>query len=174
MRYGGIGASRQHADLVHQQRLVATTQMPEWLATPSDGNPLTLTLNACRQALLLGEAPSAWRSLRPLVALSLVLFWLVAVTLRLEERGPGSGVVSEQRRLRFDLRRSHVAEHAGGHLLARPLEQRVPLRGVALGAGHLLARLCELTGLASGQGPVMSKRLAAFFRCRCAPRGPGL
>jgi hypothetical protein len=43
-------------------------------------------LNACRQALLLGEAPSTWRSLRPLVALSLVPFWLAAVRLRREER----------------------------------------------------------------------------------------
>jgi ABC-2 type transport system permease protein len=65
--------------------LVPTKQMPAWLATLSEGNPLTLTVNACRKALLLGEAPSAWRLL-PLVALALASFWSAAAALRREQK----------------------------------------------------------------------------------------
>ncbi len=65
--------------------LVPTKQMPEWLATLSDGNPLTLTVNACRNALLFGDAPSVSGSLLPLLAMSLFLFWLAVWMLRREE-----------------------------------------------------------------------------------------
>jgi ABC-2 type transport system permease protein len=66
--------------------LVPTRQMPEWLSTLSQANPLTLAVNACRRALLFGDAPSLWRSLLPLAALALVLFWAAAATLRREEK----------------------------------------------------------------------------------------
>jgi len=61
------GAQESMATFVHlvnmpllfsSSALVPARQMPEWLATISRGNPLTLAVDACRDALLFGEFTS--------------------------------------------------------------------------------------------------------------------
>ncbi len=54
--------------------LVPQRQMPEWLAALSAWNPLTLTVEAWRGALLLGTLPSLSHALLPLALLALLLF----------------------------------------------------------------------------------------------------
>jgi ABC-type polysaccharide/polyol phosphate export permease len=55
--------------------------MPGWLAALSRFNPLTLTADAWRGALLFGESPS-WRALLPLAALAALLFALALSQMR--------------------------------------------------------------------------------------------
>jgi ABC transporter DrrB family efflux protein len=61
--------------------LVPRGQMPGWLATVSRFNPLTLTVDAWRGALLRGEMP-ALRSLLLLAVLAAVLFFLALTRMR--------------------------------------------------------------------------------------------
>ncbi|MEA2693907.1 MAG: type transport system permease protein [Acidobacteriota bacterium] len=62
--------------------LVPRRQMPGWLAALSRINPLTLTADAWRGALLLGESPSWQRALLPLAALAALLFALALSQIR--------------------------------------------------------------------------------------------
>jgi ABC-2 type transport system permease protein len=66
--------------------LVPVRQMPEWLAATARWNPLTLTVDAWRGALLFGEMPSAAGQVIPLAVLA-ALFYLVAAH---EMRGIGA------------------------------------------------------------------------------------
>lgn len=61
--------------------LVPRGRMPDWLATVSRFNPLTLTVDAWRGALLHGEMP-AFRSLLLLAALMVVLFLFALTRMR--------------------------------------------------------------------------------------------
>lgn len=61
--------------------LVPVRQMPEWLAVAARWNPLTLTVDALRGALLFGEMPSPGQVL-PLVALAGLLYALAAREMR--------------------------------------------------------------------------------------------
>jgi len=61
--------------------LVPVRQMPDWLAATARWNPLTLTVDAFRGALLLGEMPSLGQVL-PLVALAGLLYALAARAMR--------------------------------------------------------------------------------------------
>lgn len=58
--------------------LVPLRQMPEWLAAAARWNPLTLTVDAWRGALLFGEMPSVTGQLLPLAILAGVLYWTAA------------------------------------------------------------------------------------------------
>jgi ABC-2 type transport system permease protein len=58
--------------------LVAERHMPGWLAAASRLNPLTLAVEAWRQALLQGAMPPAAGTLLPLAGLALILYLLAA------------------------------------------------------------------------------------------------
>ena len=58
--------------------LVPMRQMPEWLAAAARWNPLTLTVDAWRGALLFGETPSVSGQLLPLAILAGVLYGIAA------------------------------------------------------------------------------------------------
>jgi len=62
--------------------LVPGRQMPPWLAAIARWNPLTLTADAWRGALLGGEVPSLTGHLLPLAALATALYLLAARALR--------------------------------------------------------------------------------------------
>ena len=61
--------------------LVPVRHMPEWLAAAARGNPLTLTVDAWRGALLFGEMPSLGQLL-PLAILAAALYALAAYEMR--------------------------------------------------------------------------------------------
>jgi ABC-2 type transport system permease protein len=62
--------------------LVPVRQMPEWLAAAARWNPLTLTVDAWRGALLFGEMPSLAGQVLPLAALAAVLYAAAARGMR--------------------------------------------------------------------------------------------
>lgn len=62
--------------------LVPARQMPEWLAAAARFNPLTLTVDAWRGALLFGEMPSAAGQVLPLGVLAAALYALAARAMR--------------------------------------------------------------------------------------------
>src|SRR5439155_17358573 len=65
--------------------LVPARQMPDWLAALSRVNPLTLAVDASRDALLLGEFSSLGMALMLLTAIGIVLLaaaWTTAIGLR--------------------------------------------------------------------------------------------
>lgn len=62
--------------------LVPVRQMPEWLATAARWNPLTLTVDAWRGALLFGETPSFTMQILPLAVLAGVLYAIAAREMR--------------------------------------------------------------------------------------------
>lgn len=62
--------------------LVPSKQMPEWLATIAQYNPLSLVVNNSRAVLLFAETPLLKTSLLPLIIIATVLFLLTAITLR--------------------------------------------------------------------------------------------
>lgn len=62
--------------------LVPVRQMPEWLASAAQWNPLTLTVDAWRGALLFGEMPSFTGQVLPLAVLAGVLYALSAREMR--------------------------------------------------------------------------------------------
>ena len=62
--------------------LVPSKQMPEWLATIAQFNPLSLVVNISRNVLLFSETPLLIASLLPLVIMAMTLFLLTAFTLR--------------------------------------------------------------------------------------------
>lgn len=62
--------------------LVPVRQMPDWLATAARWNPLTLTVDAWRGALLLAERPSLAGQVLPLAALAAALYALAAREMR--------------------------------------------------------------------------------------------
>jgi ABC-2 type transport system permease protein len=62
--------------------LVPVRQMPEWLAAAARWNPLTLTVDAWRGALLLGETPSAAGQVLPLAVLAAALYLVAAREMR--------------------------------------------------------------------------------------------
>ena len=55
--------------------LVPDKHMPDWLATISGLNPLTLTVDAWRGALIFGTMPSVWDTLLPLGSFAVLTFW---------------------------------------------------------------------------------------------------
>jgi ABC-2 type transport system permease protein len=68
--------------------LAPARQMPDWLAAISRVNPLTLAVDASRDALLLGEFGSLGRALMLLSAVAIVLLaiaWTTAKDLRREK-----------------------------------------------------------------------------------------
>ena len=56
--------------------LVPHKQMPDWLARIAAANPLTLTVDALRSALLFGEYPRSSAGLGLSLGLAALLFWL--------------------------------------------------------------------------------------------------
>jgi ABC-2 type transport system permease protein len=90
------GAQESMATFVHlvnmpllftSTALVPARQMPDWLATISRVNPLTLAVDASRDALLLGEFGSLGLALMLLAAVGIVLLavaWTTAKGLRRE------------------------------------------------------------------------------------------
>ena len=90
------GAQESMATFVHlvnmpllftSSALVPARQMPDWLAAISRVNPLTLAVDASRDALLLGEFGSLGRALMLLTAVGIVLLaiaWTTAKGLRRE------------------------------------------------------------------------------------------
>ncbi|HXO21653.1 MAG TPA: ABC transporter permease, partial [Thermoanaerobaculia bacterium] len=62
--------------------LVPRRQMPDWLAAVSRWNPLTLTADAWRGAVLRGEIPSLRGAVLPLAALALALYLLAMLQMR--------------------------------------------------------------------------------------------
>lgn len=62
--------------------LVPVRQMPEWLAAAARWNPLTLTVDAWRGALLFGEMPSFAGQVLPLAVLVAVLYMVAAREMR--------------------------------------------------------------------------------------------
>jgi ABC-2 type transport system permease protein len=90
------GAQESMATFVHlvnmpllftSSALVPARQMPDWLAAISRVNPLTLAVDASRDALLLGEFGSLGRALLLLTAIGIVLLaiaWTTAKDLRRE------------------------------------------------------------------------------------------
>lgn len=62
--------------------LVPARHMPGWLAEAARWNPLTLAVEALRDALVFGRYPEAGAVLPPLAALAGVLCWLAAAQLR--------------------------------------------------------------------------------------------
>jgi ABC-2 type transport system permease protein len=54
--------------------LVPERHMPEWLAALSARNPLTLSVDVCRAALLSGEASKLWSTLGVLSAIAAAMF----------------------------------------------------------------------------------------------------
>lgn len=90
------GAQESMATFVHlvnmpllftSSALVPARQMPDWLAAISRVNPLTLAVDASRDALLLGQFGSLGRALLLLTAVGIVLLaiaWTTAKDLRRE------------------------------------------------------------------------------------------
>ncbi len=88
------GAPESMATFVHlvnmpllftSSALVPARQMPDWLAALSRVNPLTLAVDASRDALLLGEFSSLGMALMLLTAIGIVLLaaaWTTAIGLR--------------------------------------------------------------------------------------------
>jgi ABC-2 type transport system permease protein len=85
------GAQESMATFVHlvnmpllftSSALVPAKQMPDWLATISRGNPLTLAVDACREALLFDEFTSLARALLLLALIAAVLFWVACSAIR--------------------------------------------------------------------------------------------
>src|SRR5437773_7321258 len=88
------GAQESMATFVHlvnmpllftSSALVPARQMPDWLAAISRVNPLTLAVDASRDALLLGEFSSLGMALMLLTAIGIVLLaaaWTTAIGLR--------------------------------------------------------------------------------------------
>lgn len=62
--------------------LVPVRHMPEWLAAAARWNPLTLTVDAWRGAMLFGEMPSVAGQVLPLAVLAAVLYLLAARAMR--------------------------------------------------------------------------------------------
>jgi ABC-2 type transport system permease protein len=62
--------------------LVPERHMPEWLAAAARWNPLTLTVDAWRGALLFGQMPSVTGQLLPLALLAVALYALAAHEMR--------------------------------------------------------------------------------------------
>lgn len=62
--------------------LVPRRQMPAWLEEISEVNPLTLTVEALRSALLFGESPSSFATLVPLGLLVIALFLVASAQMR--------------------------------------------------------------------------------------------
>jgi ABC-2 type transport system permease protein len=62
--------------------LVPVRQMPEWLAAAARWNPLTLTVDAWRGALLFGATPSLTGQVLPLALAAVVLYLVAARILR--------------------------------------------------------------------------------------------
>lgn len=62
--------------------LVPVRQMPGWLAAAARWNPLTLTVDAWRGALLLGQPPVSARQALPLAVLAVALYALAARRMR--------------------------------------------------------------------------------------------
>ncbi len=62
--------------------LVPAKQMPEWLASAARWNPLTLTVDAWRGALVFGETPSWLGQVLPLALLAAVLYAIAAAAMR--------------------------------------------------------------------------------------------
>ena len=62
--------------------LVPSKQMPDWLATIAQYNPLSLVVNISRDAMLFAESPLFKTSLLPLVLIATLIFLLAALTLR--------------------------------------------------------------------------------------------
>lgn len=62
--------------------LVPERHMPEWLAAAARWNPLTLTVDAWRGALLLGAPPSLVGQLLPLVVMAAAVYALAAREMR--------------------------------------------------------------------------------------------
>jgi ABC-2 type transport system permease protein len=62
--------------------LVPVRQMPGWLAAAARWNPLTLSVDAWRGALLLGETPSFAGQVLPLAVLAAALYALAARAMR--------------------------------------------------------------------------------------------
>ncbi len=62
--------------------LVPARQMPDWLATVAAWNPLSLTVDAWRGALLAGEASNLTGQLLPLAILCVVLYAMAAAAMR--------------------------------------------------------------------------------------------
>ncbi len=60
--------------------LVPSKQMPDWLATMAQFNPLSLVVNNCRDALLFSQTAEL-HSLLPLLFMAGLLFFLCAITL---------------------------------------------------------------------------------------------
>lgn len=67
--------------------LVPTKQMPAWLASIAQFNPLSLVVNNSRAALLFAELPLFQNSLLPLLIIAGILFLLVSFTLRSTKSG---------------------------------------------------------------------------------------
>ncbi len=61
--------------------LVPARQMPDWLQAIAAGNPLTLTVDALRGALLFQQSPPGV-TLLPLAALAATLFWFACIAYR--------------------------------------------------------------------------------------------
>jgi ABC transporter DrrB family efflux protein len=68
--------------------LVPARHMPGWLAAVARWNPLTLTADALRGALLHGETPALARALIPLGSLAVILFLLAGRAMRAAARDP--------------------------------------------------------------------------------------
>ncbi len=62
--------------------LMPVRQMPDWLASVARFNPLSLTVDAWRGALLYGEAPSVLEQVLPLLGLAAFLYLLAARSMR--------------------------------------------------------------------------------------------
>ena len=62
--------------------LVPSKQMPDWLASIAQFNPLSLVVNNSRSVLLFAETPLLKTSLLPLIIMAIILFLLTAITLR--------------------------------------------------------------------------------------------
>ena len=62
--------------------LVPVRHMPEWLAAAARWNPLTLTVDAWRGALLFGEMPSVAGQVLPLAVFATVLYLVAAREMR--------------------------------------------------------------------------------------------
>lgn len=62
--------------------LVPARQMPDWLATVAAWNPLSLTVDAWRGALLAGETPSLSTHLLPLAIFAAILYVAAASAMR--------------------------------------------------------------------------------------------
>jgi len=67
--------------------LVPDKHMPDWLATLSAWNPLTVTVDAWRGALVFGSMPSVWDTLLPLGGFAVLTFWAAVSAMKHVARG---------------------------------------------------------------------------------------